>query len=158
MRGQVFDSFRLFEDGYIAFSFPESVSSDENQCLLNIEEPGQAIYGWWTNLQKSTAASQISTFLQGEDRFVVEFKEMTAPLGAAQYQVSFQIVLYRNGDIRLNYLNAPAFQGKPAHATIGVEAKDALFGFQVACSTDTQVIGTLPQSGQSYLIKAEYLF
>lgn len=158
MRGQIFNDFRVFEDGYITFPASETSSTESNRCLLNLEEPGQAIYGWWSDLTRATTGSQISGFMPNTDRFVVEFSHLSAVGSAQPYQVSFQIVMYSNGDIRLNYLNAPSFSGKPSPVTIGVEAKDALFGFQIACNTATEVIGTLPQSGQSYLIKAGYLF
>jgi hypothetical protein len=73
--------------------------------------------------------------------------------------VTFQIVLYQNGDVQLNYQQAPSpwspsFGQLQPQVTVGVQASNGLYRNQVACVTSSTRLGTLPQSGQSILIKS----
>lgn len=158
--GATYQDFRIYSDGFVTFPASQETIADvtQNICLPNAQTPGQAIYGWWTNLNPSVASSQVSTFIVGSDRFVIEFANVPTVVNPV-YKVSFQIVLYRNGDIGLNYKDAPTFIGATGPASIGVEAKDGRLGYLLACNapngpTGKRVIGTLPEAHQSYLIKA----
>ena len=120
---------------------------------------------WVRHNKRSTAggailtstSGSVSTFLSAPDTFVVEFDSVASVNVSPAYTVSYQIVLHSNGDIGLNYRNVPSQINPPPAVTIGVESFDERFMFQVACSTPDQIIGELPKSNQSYLIKARYL-
>jgi hypothetical protein len=80
-------------------------------------------------------------------------------LGASQpYTVSFQMALYRSGDIGLNFAEAPEFVGAPAPATVGVSSSSGLFYNLIACATASNTLGILPSAQQSFLIKAGDIF
>ncbi|MFN8443633.1 MAG: S8 family serine peptidase [Caldilineaceae bacterium] len=158
--GSSYKDFRIYSDGFITFPSAQETISDVtiNYCLPNVPTPGQAIYGWWTNLNPGAAGSQVSTFAIGSDRFVIEYKDVPTVANPV-YKVSFQIVLYRNGNIGLNYQNAPTFIGSTGPATVGVEAKDGRLAYLLACnapngSVGQRIIGKLPEAQQSYLIKS----
>lgn len=158
--GSSYKDFRIYSDGFVTIPSSQETISDVtiNYCLPNVPTPGRAIYGWWTNLDPSAAGSQVSTFSVGSDRFVIEYKDVPT-VASPVYKVSFQIVLYRNGNIGLNYQNAPTFIGATGPATVGVEARDGRLGYLLACNapngpTGKRIIGKLPEAQQSYLIKA----
>ncbi|MFN8442143.1 MAG: S8 family serine peptidase [Caldilineaceae bacterium] len=158
MRGQNYDSLRILNDGYLVLPASEGDASQSNHCLPDLPAPNQAIFGWWAALNPAAVGSQISTFSIGQDRFVVEFSNVPSLGVSPAYTVSFQMVLYTNGDIGLNYLHVPSVLGKPSPVTIGAKARTGLFNFQVACATANENFGEPPRSGQSFLIKAAYLY
>ena len=74
------------------------------------------------------------------------------------YTVTFQIVLYANGDVGLNYRDVPEVAAQSLReltpeVTIGVQARDGLFRNQVACILLTDGFGRPPHREESILIK-----
>ena len=79
------------------------------------------------------------------------------------YTVSFQIVLYQNGDIQLNYLETPAatavaLQDARPRVTVGVQARAGLFRNEITCITQPTERGNWPQSQQSIRIKTGEIY
>ncbi len=156
--GQSFGELRLHSDGYVTFASVALTNTLPNTCLPRTTAPDQAVFGWWANLDPGAVGASVSTFPLGDDRFVVEFVA-TPAVGVSQpYTVSFQMVLYENGNIGLNYAHAPEFIGAPAPATVGVSSSSGLFYNLIACATASNTIGVLPSARQSFLIKAGDLF
>ena len=159
-----YSDLRIYSDGFVAFPALQDtiLNITQNYCVPNTRSPGQAIYGWWTDLNPNATGSQVSTFMAGSDRFVIEFKDVPS-VNAPTYKVSFQIVLYKNGNIGLNYLTLPVYIGAPGAATVGVEARDGRFGYLIGCNAPNgppgkHILGALPEPKQSFLIKAEDVF
>lgn len=145
---------RIYSDGFVTFPADEIGTALPNRCLPNWQSPGQAIYGWWANLNPTV----VSTFLSDKDHFVIEFEDVPSATSPS-YEVSFQIVLYRNGNVGFNYAKLPTFIGATEAATIGIESQDGRFAYLLACNAPNgppgqRIIGTLPESNQSFLIKA----
>ncbi|HRW04543.1 MAG TPA: S8 family serine peptidase [Caldilineaceae bacterium] len=156
LRDQEFHDARIYADGFLRFPDTEAGDSLPNHCLPNLTQPAQAIYAWWANLDPTIAGGRISSFQPTDDRFVVEFDNVSSATGVTPaYRVSFQIVLYRDGDIRLNYRTTPALMADLPNVTVGVEARDGLFYNQVACKDSDQEIGFLPQPRQSLLFEGK---
>jgi hypothetical protein len=156
LRGIDHTAARIYSDGFLRF--PDATTGDNlpNRCLPNLAEPGQAIYGWWADLDPGAPGAQVSSFQPSADRFVVEFTDVPAAGGIiSAYEVSFQIVLHRNGDVRLNYRQAPGLTADAPPVTVGIEAHDGLFFNQVACNDTEQEIGYLPESQQSILFHTQ---
>ncbi|MEZ4734871.1 MAG: S8 family serine peptidase [Caldilineaceae bacterium] len=151
LRNKAYTSARIFSEGFISFPDVEISGSLANRCLPNLTQPAQAIYGWWANLNPT----RVSTFQPATDRVVIEFENVPVAGTTPAYQVSFQIVLYRNGDVRLNYLEAPVAQTAMPAVTIGIEGRDGLFYNQVACSDGTTQVGYLPSSRQTLYFNAK---
>ncbi len=157
LKEQSYTQARIYSDGFLRFSNTSAVADNlPNACLPNLQEPGQAIYGWWADLNPGGTGARVSSFQPASDRFVVEFDNVPAAASVAPaYRVSFQMVIYTNGNIRLNYERAPGITATAPRVTIGVEAHDGLFFNQVACTDNNSEIGYLPRSRQSLFFAAE---
>jgi hypothetical protein len=146
---------RVAANGFVTLPDVAVTGDLTNTCLPDGATPPQAIYGWWADLDPAAAGAQVSTFQPASDRFVIEFAQVpTAATVTPAYTVSFQIVLYANGDIGLNYAQTPDLQTLPPPVTVGVEATDGLFYNQIACKDNTTELGYLPSSRQSFLLRA----
>ena len=156
-------------DGYLLFpeaSVPLSPLSSQNDCLPQLDQPLQTILGWWADLNAGAPGAEIATFQPSSDRFVVEFRNVASAASVSwPYRVTFQIVLFQNGDVGFNYLAAPAVVGQTLSnaqpkATVGVQARAGLFRNQVACITDSRAAGNglLPASRQSILIQRQEVY
>jgi hypothetical protein len=157
VKGRAFGDMRLYDDGLITFPASTIVSSLPNRCLTNVVSPGLAVYGWWADLNPGQVGSRVSVFQPDVDRFVVEYDNVpSAPGITPAYRVGFQIVLHRDGAIRINYRDVPS--RPPARVTIGVEAIDGRYANQVVCRTGGMQLGVLPQAEQTLLIRPEDLY
>jgi hypothetical protein len=159
LKGVPYTSARFYSDGFISFPGDYIGPVLPNQCLANADQPYQAIYGWWANLNPGASGGRVSTFQPAGDRFVVEFADVSSAGGVTPaYTVSFQIVLHSNGNVGLNYRSVPETQAAPPLVTIGVEARDGLFFNQVFCADEDMEVGILPKPYQSILLKPEELY
>lgn len=155
LRHQAYTSARISSEGFI--TFPDANVSDSlpNRCLPNLQQPAQAIYGWWADLNPGSPGARVSTFQPAADRFVIEFENVPTAGIVPAYQLSFQIVLFTNGEIHLNYLDVPTELKTMPVVTIGIEARDGLFYNQVACSTGAIQVGYLPVPQQTLSFNAQ---
>lgn len=155
LRNKAYTSARITSEGFISFPDASVSESLPNRCLPNLLQPAQAIYGWWADLNPGSPGARVSTFQPVADRFVIEFENVPTAGVIPEYQLSFQIVLFRTGEIRLNYLDVPTeFKTMPV-VTIGVEARDGLFYNQVTCSTGAVQLGYLPAPRQTLSFNAQ---
>lgn len=155
LRNRSYTSARISSEGFVNFPDAAISATLPNRCMPNLTQPAQAIYGWWADLNPGASGARVSTFQPATDRFVIEFENVPAVGANPAYQLSFQIVLYRNGDVRLNYLDAPGPQKPMPTATIGIEARDGLFYNQVACSDGAVQVGYLPSPRQTLYFNAQ---
>lgn len=155
LRSKAYTSLSIFADGFV--TFPDTSLSENlpNRCMPNLTQPAQAIYGWWADLNPGGSGARISTFQPATDRFVIEFENVPAAGIVPEYQLSFQIVLFQSGEIRLNYLDVPTELKSMPVVTIGVEARDGLFYNQVACNTGALEVGYLPIPHQTLSFNAQ---
>ncbi len=156
LRDKAYTNLSLFSDGYVVFPGGSSGATTSNVCLPQVDQVQQAIYGWWADLNPGVPEASVSTFRLGGDRFVIEYQNVpTAVDNLPAYTVTFQIVLYTNGDVRLNYQQVPDLQTAPPHVTIGLEASDGRFHNQVVCKDDVTELGFLPGANQSVLLNIQ---
>ncbi len=156
LRGKAYTDATIFSDGYVIFPGANSGTPGVNVCLPQVDQIQGAIYGWWADLNPGAPGARISTFPVGTDHFVIEYENVpTAASVTPAYTVSFQIVLYTNGAVRLNYQQAPDLQTAPPHVTVGLEASDGRFHNQVACKDDDMEFGILPGANQSILFDTQ---
>jgi subtilisin family serine protease len=132
-----------------------------NLCLSRISGRSwldKGVAGWWAALDPSRGG-RVRTFQPaGTPRYVVEFSNVaTAASVSPAYTVSFQMVLYPNGNVGLNYRDVPA---NPGPVTVGVVALDGLLYNQLTCRTADRPtgVGDLPLAGTSYLITGSELY
>lgn len=155
LRGKDYTAGRLSSEGFIMFPDTNLSTTLPNQCMPNLLQPAQAVYGWWADLDPGQSGARVSVFQPATDRFVVEFENVPAAGATPAYRVSFQMVLYRNGDVRLNYRDVPAMQKTGPAVTIGIEARDGLFYNQVTCNSSAEQVGYLPVSHQTLYFNAQ---
>ncbi len=141
------------------------VSASPNRCFSDINGTDwlhKAIAGWWAELNPGpTGSGTVRTFQpDGETRWVVEFDGVASAAGVTPaYTVSFQMVLYPNGTVRLNYGNVPTAASLGATpVTVGMIAKDGLLYNQIACITAQKQLGQLPLSSTSVWITGSGLY
>jgi hypothetical protein len=154
--GRTYESVRIYADGFISLPGSDTGSVDANHCLPSASWPGQAIYGWWADLDTKAEGAQVSTFDTDDDQFVVEYLNVPAKVGG--YRVSFQIALSSDGQIRLNYLDAPGATPTAPRATVGVEALDGRLANTIYCADGAGVYGTPPRSDQSVIIQPQGVY
>jgi hypothetical protein len=157
VKGRAFGDLRLYGDGLITFPASTIVSTLPTRCLNNQVLPGLAVYAWWADLNPQAVGSRVSVFQPDADRFVVEYVNVPSAAGVTPaYRIDFQIVLHRDGAIRINYRDMPS--RPPARVTVGVEAIDGRYANQIACRTGDMQLGVLPQAEQTLLIRPEDLY
>jgi hypothetical protein len=157
VNGQAYTDLRVYADGFVVGPGNASLPHLPNHCLANQVWPPLAVYGWWSDLRLA-ADSALSVFQPDANRFVVEYNRF-ALAGSADpnSRVSFQMVLHRNGEVNLNYIEVP--EHAPANLTIGMSADDGRFYNQITCHVAgvTQV-GELPRASQSFSISPKELY
>lgn len=157
----------IYANGFVAF--PGSAAGtvadpSTNQCLPLFDSPTQAIFGWWADLDPSLGNGEVSTFQPATDRFVIQYKDVSSAASVSEpYSVTFQIVLYANGMIGLNYQDVPpriaqSLSELTPEVTVGVQASKGLFHNQVSCVTLTDGYGLPPESQQSILFEREDIY
>lgn len=132
-----------------------------NLCLSEIGGKtwlNKGVAGWWAQLDPSLGG-RVRTFQPaGVTRYVVEFSDVATASGVSPaYTISFQMVLYPNGNVGLNYRDVPA---NPGAVSVGVVALDGLLYNQIACRSTGQPsgVGDLPKPKSSFLITGSDLY
>jgi hypothetical protein len=146
--GRSYSDLRIFTDGFVVASASAFPANTPTHCLANQTWPSFSVYGWWSDLGLSPD-STLSTFQPTTDSFVIEYGDLIS-MGSPDPddRVSFQIVLYRNGAVELNYGQVP--EHKPSTLTVGVSALDGRFYNQITCHAGTSLIGEVPAAQQSF--------
>ncbi len=117
LKGKSYQYARLSANGLLFLQSDPGeslVSASPNRCFSTINGTDwlhKAIAGWWAELNPGpTGSGTVRTFQpDGDTRWVVEFDGVASALGVTPaYTVSFQMVLYPNGTVRLNYRNVPS--------------------------------------------------
>jgi subtilisin family serine protease len=156
----------VYADGFVAFSGEGHIplpTPGITQCLPILSQPVQGIFGWWADLDPSLGG-EVSVSWPDTDRFVIQYKDIpTAGSVTPPYTVTFQIVLYANGDVGLNYLDTPdavatSLTSLTPRVVVGAQAQAGLFRNQAACITTTHGYGRPPHDAESILIKREEIF
>lgn len=152
--GQKYTRLQVFEDGFV--TLPDQIPTGnpaQNRCLPQSDWFGDAVYGWWANLDSHTTDAKVTLFRTAANRVVIQYENMASVGVSRPYKASFQIVLDQAGIVRLNYRDLPAVVGKPALATIGVQSSDGRFFSEIACTTALLTLGTPPSAGESIVIR-----
>lgn len=156
----------IYADGFVAFSegaHTPVATPGITQCLPILSQPVQGVFGWWADLDPALGGV-ISTFQSASDRFVIQYENVASAAGVAPaYTTTFQIVLYANGDVGLNYLDVPdavatSLTSLTPRVVVGAQARAGLFRNQAACITTTHSYGRPPHDAESILIKREEIF
>lgn len=147
---RTYTDIRIFADGFVVASASAFPNNLPNECLDNQTWPSYSVYGWWSDLRVG-GNSSLSTFQPDANRFVIEYNNfLSADSSDPDDQVSFQIVLRKNGEVELNYGRTP--EHRPQSLTVGASAGDGRFYNQVTCYVQGEVrIGETPHAYQSFV-------
>ncbi len=128
--GRSYSRLWVSSNGYVSFGAGYEPAPN-NTCLPNAAPPNNAIYAFWDDLDPSLVGGVfVKAF--GEDTFVVEWYQVphAGKSGAGAGRETFQIVLQRDGGIKLQYQSI----ADASSATIGVENAGGTSGVQLWCS------------------------
>lgn len=151
LESQAVTTVRLYADGFLTFPASDSVDSLPVACTPDDTSAQQAIYGWWSDLNPSLDGS-VTTFTSMSGAFVVEFLDVATASGGDR--VRFQMALFPNGWVQLNYADLPTAVGD---VMVGMEVNQGLLSRRIACRRGNMSLGVLPVSGQTITIEAAHL-
>jgi len=125
--GTTYNDVRISSNGFI--NFTSTSTGLTNGTLPSTATPNNAIYGFWDDLNPTTAGGEVHYLADAfNQRFVVQYTNV-ARGGDANSRVTFQIVLDGNGEIRCFY---QTMTGTLNSSTIGIENSTGTIGLQVA--------------------------
>ena len=134
--GQTYTSLWVTDDGLVYFGQPAAgATSAIGACLPTAAWPNSAIYALWADWQPALGG-QVYVNQPNADRFAVTWHQVKQAAGAAAQ--SFQIVLFRDGHLALQYLTVQS----PPQGTIGLENDDGTYAVQLACGGTGRPIGS----------------
>jgi hypothetical protein len=138
--GQSYTTAFVGTDGYVSFLDPQPIPLDNAPALPDPATPNAAIYPFWDDLVVD-AVSSVRTEIVGTGanrKFVIEWRNVTTFFDPTA-RVSFEVVLFKNGDILTQYL-APLARG--AGAAIGLENETGTVAFVHSNNTASVDAGT----------------
>ncbi|MCX7737025.1 MAG: T9SS type A sorting domain-containing protein [Candidatus Kapabacteria bacterium] len=136
--GKKVDGYYISEDGYITFSKDANKSKYKNQAIPTVEEPNNAIYGYWENLKLENVmtmwSNEIRSITLGEptDRFHVIMWISAIPENEtfSTAGLSFAVVLMeKNSDINIVYVAGR--KNTTLNGLIGIENEDGSKGLML---------------------------
>ncbi len=127
-----YESIFVNSNGFLAFQLPENFTFFNGQ-IPEDEGINNIIAGLWADLepQEFDGAVYIAAFT---DAFVVQWSNVSVFFGPEDETVTFQIVLFGDGTIDVNYADVETAPFRN-FSTVGIENSDATDGAQVAFNT-----------------------
>ncbi len=134
--GQTYDTVWVSDNGYLVFDTTNNVSTGNNTAIPSAAAPNGAVYGFWDNLQMSTASNP------NFPDHIRAYSWGTAPNRAYTfywYSVTLNndgfcyvlITLYEDGKIDI-IIRRVATQSSSFGGTVGIESPDGQHGLMVA--------------------------
>jgi hypothetical protein len=125
----IYSNFIISPNGWIGFG--EDNPSYENISIPSSDAPFPAIFGFWDdlnpiNLESSPDMSGRVKFYSDGQRLIISYTDITQ--WGDDSPNSFQIILYKNGHIDINYAS---MNGDRTSATIGIQNEDGSIGQQI---------------------------
>ena len=128
--GEVQSSVLVSSNGYLTFG--TNGSDYTNDQIPSTSTPNNFIAPFWDDLRPSSKRGHIF-YEASSDKFVVQYHEVGNYPSSTTGTISFQVILYPNGNIEYAYNEISLEEN--ASATIGVENTDGTIGLQVAFNT-----------------------
>jgi glucose/arabinose dehydrogenase len=149
--GQSYGSAWVDTNGKISFVDPGGAAA-ANTAIPSVTPPNATVYAFWDDLVVDAAAS-VRTAVTGTSpsrQFVVEWRNVLLR-GTGSHRVTFEVVLFENGDIATNYQNLSNALERGKSATVGIEDAAGAIGIQysfnsASLSNGVGVLFTAPVS------------
>ena len=77
----------IYADGFVAFVDASSVpvtTPAQNKCLPTLNEPRQAVFGWWADLDPVLPVQKSRPFSRHNDRFVIQYLNVPSAAGVTR--------------------------------------------------------------------------
>ncbi|MEQ8475031.1 choice-of-anchor D domain-containing protein [Fulvivirga sp.] len=125
--GEVKSDIYISSNGFISFS-QTGASSLSYNSFPNPNTPNDVIAGLWTDLNPGAGGG---VYYQTEsDKVIIQYDQV--PLYSAGGSYTFQIILYENGEIRIQYLSLSSIL---TSFSTGIENSDGTEGMTIAFNT-----------------------
>ncbi|HKB07987.1 MAG TPA: S8 family serine peptidase, partial [Candidatus Polarisedimenticolia bacterium] len=121
--GQVFDSVRVSTNGFL--SFTSSRTDNVNLSLPSPGGPGNLVAPFWDDLDFRTSGTAV--YAADTDSFTVQYTGI-GKVGSPGL-CTFQVTLYRNGEIAFRYLSMAA---ETRSSTVGIQNANGTIGLGIA--------------------------
>ncbi|QCK14479.1 Ig-like domain-containing protein [Mangrovivirga cuniculi] len=131
--GEEQNSVFINANGFLAFTPPAAPTWLNTQIPVD-DNVNNVIAGFWNDLEPQEFDGAVH-FQDFGDHFIVQWTQVTEFFGTAEEYVTFQIVLYDDGNIDVFYEDVLTASFVNT-ATIGIENADGSDGAQVAFNTD----------------------
>ncbi len=121
-----FNSLRVCSNGFACFT--STATAYSNRAIPDPAQPNDLLAVYWDDLQCNVAGANVYYYHDAaNDRYVVEW-ETVGRYGATGSALTFELILYPNGDIDYMYhtLNSSTLNS----ATVGIENGDGTVGLQ----------------------------
>ncbi len=130
--GTTYQNIYVSANGFLSFDEPPSFSFINGQ-IPDVGQSNNLIAALWDDIepQEEDGAVYYQNF---DDRFIVQYSNVRRFLRDPSEKVSFQIVLYANGNIEFFYEDVSSAKFLD-EATVGIENSDGTDGAQVAFNT-----------------------
>jgi subtilisin family serine protease len=128
------DSVYIASNGFLTFnSNLGTVGGFSNQPVPNPVAPNDLIAAFWDDLEPQRTGAAVY-YQSAPDAFIVQYTDVPAYGIASTGKVTFQVILYPNGSIKLQYKDV-ATASFLTSATVGIEDPTGTSGLQVAYNT-----------------------
>ncbi|MBN1754857.1 T9SS type A sorting domain-containing protein [bacterium] len=140
-----YDTVYASTNGFISF-LPLTVSGVTNYCFPASAVPNALITGLWDDMNFDTTLSPrpgLYTKVTGlipERKFHIIYKNAYLPFSSTTETVTFEIVLYEDGRIKLNYADVETPSASDhsfgKSATVGIEDQEGMVGLAYQCENN----------------------
>jgi hypothetical protein len=130
--GNTYDSIYIVSNGYLGFGVTSSDYS--NDSIPNSSTPNNLIAIWWDDLNADSLPNIFYKYDAINQAFIVSYVAVPNyhPDSNTTGALTFQAILYANGNIKCQYLTMNPGLDSLTEATIGLENSTGSIGLQVA--------------------------
>ena len=134
LKGHKTTQVHIGSNGLLGLGSDSAIDASSHQPIPSSGTPNDVVCPFWDNLDPSVAGTIHYETLgtDPERRFIVQYTGVRRQ--ASTDLLTFQVVLYENGQIVFQYKDMPG-DGDGSSATIGIEGKDGETGVQVSHDT-----------------------
>ncbi|UII26306.1 choice-of-anchor D domain-containing protein [Fulvivirga maritima] len=130
--GNSYDSVWVSANGLLSFS--ELGSTITNSQIPTANTTNNLIAGFWDDLEPGAISGTV-VYESFDDMFIVQFTDVARYGSTSEGTVTFQMIVYENGDIKLQYADVESANFLD-QSTIGIENATGTDGAQVAFNTE----------------------
>jgi hypothetical protein len=125
--GVPYTSVKVVTNGFLSFDVASTNHEYSNTAIPTTAEPNIGLYGWWDDLNLTSAGTVHYINDAANSRFIVQYTAVPHYGTTEPGTYTFQVILYSNGNIVYQYLD---MQQTLNSATVGIENAGGLIALQ----------------------------